>query len=146
LKTYIANPEEVEQKWLLVDANGQVLGRLASQVATILRGKHKPIFSPHMDVGDHVVIINADKIRVTGKKASTKRYYRHTGYPGGLRSDSFEQLMQKAPEQILKKAIWGMMPHNKLGKKMVKKLRVYAGEAHPHEAQKPEKIELKLIK
>jgi len=142
LKTYIANPEEVEQKWLLVDANGQVLGRLASQVATILRGKHKPIFSPHMDVGDHVVIINADKIRVTGKKASTKRYYRHTGYPGGLRSDSFEQLMQKAPEQILKKAIWGMMPHNKLGKKMVKKLRVYAGEAHPHEAQKPEKIEL----
>ncbi|TDI87512.1 MAG: 50S ribosomal protein L13 [Caldithrix sp.] len=146
MKTYIANPEEVEQKWLLVDANGQVLGRLASQVATILRGKHKPIFSPHMDVGDHVVIINADKIRVTGKKASTKRYYRHTGYPGGLRSDSFEQLMQKAPEQILKKAIWGMMPHNKLGKKMVKKLRVYAGEAHPHEAQKPEKIELKLIK
>ncbi|MCH9007292.1 MAG: 50S ribosomal protein L13 [Calditrichaeota bacterium] len=142
MKTYIANPEEVEQKWLLVDANGQVLGRLASQVATILRGKHKPIFSPHMDVGDHVVIINADKIRVTGKKASTKRYYRHTGYPGGLRSDSFEQLMQKAPEQILKKAIWGMMPHNKLGKKMVKKLRVYAGEAHPHEAQKPEKIEL----
>ena len=142
MKTYIANPEEVEQKWLLVDANGQVLGRLASQVATILRGKHKPIFSPHMDVGDHVVIINADRIRVTGKKASTKRYYRHTGYPGGLRSDSFEQLMQKAPEQILKKAIWGMMPHNKLGKKMVKKLRVYAGEAHPHEAQKPEKIEL----
>lgn len=142
MKTYIANPEEVEQKWLLVDANGQVLGRLASQVATILRGKHKPIFSPHMDVGDHVVIINADKIRVTGKKASTKRYYRHTGYPGGLRSDSFEQLMQKAPEQILKKAIWGMMPHNKLGKKMVKKLRIYAGEAHPHEAQKPEKIEL----
>ncbi len=142
MKTYIAKPDEVQAKWLLVDAEGLVLGRLATRVAGILKGKHKAIYSPHMDVGDHVVIINADKIRVTGKKADTKRYYRHTGYPGGLRSDSFEDLMTKAPERILQKAIWGMLPHNKLGRKMYKKLKVYAGTAHPHDPQKPEKIEL----
>lgn len=142
MKTYIANTKEIERKWVLVDANGQILGRLASQVATILRGKNKPIYSPHQDVGDHVVIINADKVRVTGKKAGTKTYYRHTGYPGGLRGETFDDLMQSKPERILEKAIWGMMPHNRLGRKMYKKLKVYAGEAHPHDAQKPEKLEL----
>ncbi|MFQ5649917.1 MAG: 50S ribosomal protein L13 [bacterium] len=142
MKTYIVNPDEVERKWLLVDAQGQILGRVASRVATILRGKHKPTFSPHMDVGDYVVIINAEKIRLTGKKAQMKRYYRHTGYPGGLRSDSFEELIRKAPEKILQRAIWGMLPHNRLGRKMYKKLKVYAGNSHPHAAQSPERLEL----
>lgn len=142
MKTYTPKPPEIERKWYLVDANGKILGRLASQIATILRGKHKPIYSPHMDVGDHVIIINAEKIRVTGKKASNKRYYRHTGYPGGLRFDTYAALMQKHPERILEKAIRGMLPHNKLGRKMYKKLKVYAGEDHPHQAQKPEKIEI----
>lgn len=145
MKTYIAKPDEVEHKWLIVDAEDKVLGRLATQVATILRGKHKPIYSPHMDVGDHVIIINAEKIRVTGKKAATKKYYRHTGYPGGLRSESYEDLIVSDPGKILEKAIWGMMPRNKLGKKMFKKLKIYAGVEHPHTAQQPEKLEIKPI-
>jgi len=118
LETYIPKLNEINQKWLVVDADGQILGRLASEVASILRGKNKPIFTPHMDVGDHVIIINAGKIRVTGKKAKTKKYYRHTGYPGGLRSDSYSDLIKSNPAKILEKAIWGMLPHNKLGKKM----------------------------
>ncbi|MFQ5824493.1 MAG: 50S ribosomal protein L13 [bacterium] len=142
MKTYTPKPSDIERKWFLIDANGEILGRLASQVATILRGKHKPIYSPHMDVGDHIIIINAEKIRVTGKKASNKRYFRYTGYPGGMRFDSFSDLMRKHPERILEKAIWGMLPHNKLGRKMYKKLKVYAGENHPHQAQKPEKIDI----
>lgn len=142
MKTYVPKPDEIEQKWFVVDAKGKVLGRLASQIATILRGKHKPIYSPHVDVGDHVIIINADKIRVTGKKAATKRYYRYTGYPGGLRFDTYSDLIKKYPERILEKAIWGMLPHNKLGRKMYKKLKVYAGDNHPHEAQKPEILEI----
>jgi len=143
LKTYVANPKEIDRKWHLVDAKGKVLGRLASQVATILRGKNKVIYSPHLDAGDHVVIINADKIRLTGKKASSKTYFRHTGYPGGSRFETYSMLLEKAPERILERAIKGMLPHNSLGRQMYKKLRVYAGEAHPHEAQKPDKIELK---
>ncbi len=142
METYIPKLNEINQKWLVVDADGQILGRLASEVATILRGKNKPIFTPHMDVGDHVIIINAGKIRVTGKKAKTKKYYRHTGYPGGLRSDSYSDLIKSNPAKILEKAIWGMLPHNKLGKKIYKKLKIYAGNEHPHEAQKPEKIEI----
>ena len=142
MNTYVPKLDEIDSKWHVVDAEGQVLGRLASRVATILRGKHKPTFTPHMDVGDHVIIINADKVRVTGNKAQTKRYYRHTGYPGGLRSQSFEELLEKAPERILQKAVWGMLPHNKLGRKIFKKLKVYAGATHPHEAQKPQKLEL----
>ena len=142
METYIPKLNEINQKWLIVDANGQVLGRLASEVASILRGKNKPIFTPHMDVGDHVIIINAGKIRVTGKKAKTKKYYRHTGYPGGLRSDNYSDLIKDNPEKILEKAIWGMLPHNKLGRKIYKKLKIYAGSEHPHEAQKPEKIEI----
>ncbi|MCH7754960.1 50S ribosomal protein L13 [candidate division KSB1 bacterium] len=142
MQTYIPKLNEINQKWLVVDADGQILGRLASEVASILRGKNKPIFTPHMDVGDHVIIINAGKIRVTGKKAKTKKYYRHTGYPGGLRSDSYSDLIKSNPAKILEKAIWGMLPHNKLGKKIYKKLKIYAGNEHPHEAQKPEKIEI----
>lgn len=143
LKTYIPKNEDVNRKWLLVDADGRVLGRLASEVANVLRGKHKPIFTPHMDVGDHVIIINAGRIRVTGKKARTKKYFRHTGYPGGGRFDTYEELIQKNPAKILEKAIWGMLPHNKLGRKMYKKLKIYAGSEHPHQAQRPEEFELK---
>ncbi len=142
METYIPKLNEINQKWLVVDADGQILGRFASEVASILRGKNKPIFTPHMDVGDHVININAGKIRVTGKKAKTKKYYRHTGYPGGLRSDSYSDLIKSNPAKILEKAIWGMLPHNKLGKKIYKKLKIYAGNEHPHEAQKPEKIEI----
>jgi large subunit ribosomal protein L13 len=142
LETYIPKLNEINQKWLVVDADGQILGRFASEVASILRGKNKPIFTPHMDVGDNVIIINAGKIRVTGKKAKTKKYYRHTGYPGGLRSDSYSDLIKSNPAKILEKAIWGMLPHNKLGKKIYKKLKIYAGNEHPHEAQQPEKIEI----
>ena len=138
LKTFMAKGEEVNRKWFVVDAEGEVLGRLASNVASVLRGKHKPIYTPHVDTGDHVIIINAEKVRVTGKKAQTKRYYRHTGYPGGLRSDAFADLIQSYPSRILEKAIKGMLPHNKLGRQMFKKLKVYKGEKHPHEAQMPQ--------
>lgn len=143
MRTYVAKPNEVERKWYVVDADGQVLGRLASRVATVLRGKHKPTFTPHVDMGDHVIIINAEKVRVTGRKAQQKRYFRHSGYPGGLRSRTFEQQLQSRPEKVLELAVWGMLPHNRLGRKMFKKLKVYAGDQHPHQAQKPEKLELK---
>lgn len=142
MKTYFAKPNDVERKWFLVDADGMVLGRLASQVATILRGKHKPIYTPHVDTGDHVIIVNAEKVRLTGKKAQQKKYFRHSGYPGGARLESFTDMLSKHPERILEKAVRGMLPHNKLGKKMYKKLKIYAGENHPHQAQKPEKIQL----
>jgi large subunit ribosomal protein L13 len=140
LKTFSPKQSDIKRKWYLVDANNQVLGRLASQVAHILRGKHKTIFAPHVDAGDHVVIINADKIRVTGKKASQKRYTHYTGYPGGLRETSFESLLARHPERILEHAIRGMLPHNRLGRQMIKKLKVYRGEAHPHTSQNPEEL------
>ncbi len=119
-----------------------MLGRLASKVAAVLRGKHKPTYSPHMDVGDHVIIVNADKIRVTGKKAKNKTYFRHSGYPGGVTMQAFADLKKKHPERILEKAIFGMLPHNRLGRKMYKKLKVHAGKEHVHQAQRPEKMEL----
>lgn len=140
MKTFSPKQSDIERKWYLVDANNQVLGRLASQVAHILRGKHKTIFAPHVDTGDHVIIINAEKIRVTGKKASQKHYTRTTGYPGGLRETSFESLLARQPERILEHAIRGMLPHNRLGRKMIKKLKIYTGEAHPHQAQNPEAL------
>lgn len=142
MKTFVAKPHEVEKKWYVVDANGQVLGRLASQVATILRGKHKAIYTPHVDCGDHVIIINAEKVRLTGRKAQSKRYFRYSGYPGGVRLQKFSDLLKEHPERILEKAVWGMLPHNKLGRQMYKKLKVYAGENHPHQAQKPEDLNL----
>lgn len=142
MKTYLANSLTVERKWHLVDANGKTLGRLAARVAMLLRGKHKPTFTPHVDTGDHVVIINADKIRLTGEKFQTKIYHHHTGYPGGIKSISAERLHAKDPTAILTKAIRGMLPKNPLGKQMAKKLKVYAGESHPHDAQRPEPIAL----
>ena len=132
---------EIERQWFVVDARDEILGRLASEIARILRGKHKPWYTPHADMGDHVIVINADKIRVTGRKADQKVYYRHTGYAGGIRSTSYREVMDKHPERILSKAIWGMLPHNPLGRMMFKKLRVYAGDKHPHEAQKPAALE-----
>ncbi|MCQ2790310.1 MAG: 50S ribosomal protein L13 [bacterium] len=137
MKTYSAKPLEVERKWYLIDADGQILGRLATTIADILRGKNKPEFTPNVDTGDFVVVINADKIQVTGKKETDKIYYHHTGFPGGLKSVSFKDLMEKDPTKALEKAVKGMLPHNTLGRQQFNKLNVYAGAEHPHAAQKP---------
>ncbi len=138
MKSYIAKPQEVERKWYVIDADGQTLGRLASEVAAILRGKKKPTYTPHVDTGDYVIVINAEKINVTGKKRKEKIYKRHTGYPGGLREITFEKLQAKNPEEIIRHAVKGMMPKGVLGRQMYKKLKVYAGSEHNHIAQKPE--------
>lgn len=137
MKTPNVRVEDVERDWHVIDASGKVLGRLASEVAQILRGKHKPTYSPHLDAGDHVIVINAGKIRVTGNKAQNKMYYRHSGYPGGLKSISYERLFAKSPERVVRMAIKGMLPHNTLGRNMYRKLRVYDGAEHPHQSQKP---------
>lgn len=144
MKTFTPKREEIKRKWILIDARGKVLGRLASQVASILRGKNKTIFTPHLDTGNEVIIINARDVLVTGKKREQKAYYHHTGYPGGLKSVKFETLFKKEPEKVLTTAIRGMLPHNKLGRAMLKKLRVYAGPKHPHQAQKPEIMEMRI--
>ena len=144
MKTFSPRKQDVERKWYLVDAKNQVLGRLASEVAKILRGKHKAIFAPHVDVGDNVVIINAEKIRVTGKKAQQKRYKRYSGYPGGLKETVYEDVLATYPERILEHAIKGMLPKNRLGRQMFKKVKIYAGEEHPHVAQKPEVLTFNL--
>lgn len=140
LKSYSAIPKDVERKWYVLDAQGRVLGRLASFVAGRLRGKHKPIFTPHADTGDHVVVINASKVVLTGNKWDQKTYYRHSGYPGGIKSRTAKQLLQKRPEDLIIHAVRGMLPKNSLGRKMLKKLKVYPGPTHPHEAQKPEPL------
>lgn len=142
MKTYYAKPQEVERAWVLIDATDQVLGRVAVKAAHILKGKHKPQYTPHVDTGDFVVVINADKIRVTGNKAEDKRYYRHSGYPGGLKSESFNEAMAKHPERVIEHAVKGMLPKNTLGRAMGKKLKVYAGAEHPHMAQKPREIKM----
>ncbi|MEW6749532.1 MAG: 50S ribosomal protein L13 [Candidatus Latescibacterota bacterium] len=141
-KTYTPRAAEIERQWYVVDASDKILGRLASQVAQLLRGKGKPAFTPHADMGDHVIVINAQKVRVTGNKAQQKVYYRHTGYPGGIRSTTYEELMRKHPERIVQKAVWGMLPHNTLGRHIFKKLRVYAGPEHRHAAQQPRALEV----
>lgn len=141
--TYMAKPFEVERKWYVVDCEGQTLGRLASEVASILRGKHKPEFTPHVDTGDFVILINADKIRLTGKKLKNKIYYRHSGYPGGLKETTAAEMLNKKPEKMLELAVKGMLPKNRLGRKIGKKLYVYAGSEHPHQAQQPETWELR---
>ncbi|MER1998664.1 MAG: 50S ribosomal protein L13 [Lysinibacillus sp.] len=141
--TFMAKGHEVERKWLVVDAEGQTLGRLASEVAAILRGKHKPTFTPNVDTGDHVIIINAEKIHLTGKKLSDKIYYRHTQFAGGLKQRTAGEMKEKYPTQMLELAIKGMLPKNSLGRKMFGKLNVYAGSEHPHAAQKPEAYELR---
>ena len=142
MKTLNPKLEEIEKKWHLIDAEGKVLGRLASRIAAILRGKHKPIFTPHMDTGDFVVVINAAKVRLTGKKWKEKVYYHHTRWPGGLRKTTPEKLAARHPERILEIAVKGMLPHNSLGRKMFRKLKVYPGPDHPHAAQGPEALEL----
>ncbi|AZO96512.1 50S ribosomal protein L13 [Iocasia frigidifontis] len=142
MSTFMAKPDQVERKWYLVDASDKTLGRLATKVADILRGKHKPSFTPHIDTGDFVIIINAEKIKLTGKKWDQKKYYRHSGYPGGIKETTYKDLVKKKPELIIEKAVKGMIPHNKLGRQVVKKLKVYAGSEHPHQAQQPEELEL----
>ena len=141
-KTYLEKPADVQRKWHLIDAEGKTLGRLAARVATLLRGKHKPTFTPHVDTGDHVVIINAEKIRLTGNKMETKTYSRHSGYPGGLKTLTAQHIHDRRPTQLLTRAIQGMLPKTPLGKHMAKKLRVYAGTAHPHQAQQPQTLSL----
>ncbi len=141
-KSYMAKPGEVEKKWYVVDASGKTLGRLASRIATILMGKHKPIYTPHVDTGDYVIVVNAEKVALTGKKLDQKKYYRHSGYPGGLKVVTARQMLQKHPERVVYLAVKRMLPKNKLGRKMLKKLKVYAGSEHPHQAQKPEPLDL----
>jgi len=142
MKTSFAKPSEVNRKWYVVDASGMILGRLASRIASVLRGKTKPIYTPHVDTGDYVIVINAEKIRFTGNKLNTKMYYHHSGYPGGIKKESAKDLMKESPERILISAVRGMLPKNKLGRKQIKKLKVYRGPEHPHQAQKPEVLNL----
>ncbi|MBN2332845.1 MAG: 50S ribosomal protein L13 [Deltaproteobacteria bacterium] len=137
MKTFMAKNENVEHAWHVIDAKGKVLGRLATEIADILRGKNKPIYTPHVDTGDFVVVVNAQDIRLTGNKMADKMYHHHTGYPGGIRSISAEKLLDKKPEELIRLAVKGMMPKNRLGRKMFKKLKVYAGKEHPHQAQQP---------
>lgn len=139
-RTVSARPQEVERNWFIVDADGQVLGRLAARVAAVLRGKHKPCYTPHVDCGDHVIVINAAGVRLTGNKARDKMRYWHTGYIGHLRARSYGDLIATEPEEVIRRAVRGMLPHNSLGRKMLKKLKVYAGPEHPHQAQQPEPL------
>jgi large subunit ribosomal protein L13 len=141
-KTYVTKLDDIKREWLLVDAAGESLGRLASKIAAILRGKHKPIFTPGLDTGDFVVVVNAEKITVTGNKLTEKFYYRYSGYPGGLTSISLRDQLARHPERVIEHAVWGMLPHNKLGRAMLKKLKVYAGPEHPHVAQNPSVLKL----
>ena len=143
IKTYSPKPDDIQREWYVVDAKDQTLGRLATQIAQLLRGKHKPIFAPHADVGDYVIVINCEKIRVTGKKLDDKMYYRHSGYPGGLREVSLREQLQRFPDRVIHHAVRGMLPHNRLGRKMIKKLKIYSGETHPHAAQQPKVYEVK---
>lgn len=140
MKTYTAKANEIQREWRVVDADGATLGRLATQVATILRGKHRATFSPHLDTGDPVIVVNASRIRVTGKKLQDKLYVRHSGYPGGFRSETLERLLQRRPEEVIRRAVRGMLPQNRLGEQMIRKLHVYAGAEHPHAAQKPQPL------
>lgn len=142
MRTYVVSQDQITRKWFVVDADGQTLGRLASTIAQILKGKHKPIYSPHLDVGDYVIVVNAERIAVTGRKMDQKIYYRHTGYPGGIRQNNLRDLLARHPTYALKYAVKGMLPKNRLGRKMIRKLKIYAGSEHPHQAQQPETLEL----
>lgn len=137
MKTWTPKTAEIERRWWVVDADGLILGRLASQLATVLRGKHKPAYTPHADVGDYVVVVNAEKVAVTGDRRAQKMYYRHSGYPGGLREMTLDEMLKRHPERVIRLAVRGMLPRNRLGRHMLDKLRVYAGPSHPHEAQAP---------
>ncbi len=142
MKTFSAKPQEVQRSWFVVDGTDKVLGRLAAEIARRLRGKHKPIYTPHVDTGDYIIVVNVDKLRVTGNKAQDKKYYRHTGYPGGIRETNFAKLQQRFPERVLEKAVKGMLPKGPLGYAMLKKLKCYAGDIHPHTAQQPQVLEI----
>lgn len=142
VKTYVTKPDEVKREWFVVDASGKTLGRLATEVARILRGKHKPIYSPMIDVGDYVIVVNAEKVQVTGRKLTQKFYYRHSGYPGGFKQVSLRDMLARHPTRVIEYAVWGMLPKNALGRRMFKKLKVYAGPDHPHQAQNPKPLEL----
>jgi large subunit ribosomal protein L13 len=142
VRTFTEKTADIDRKWFVVDAEGQTLGRLASRIAPILRGKHKPTYTPHLDCGDFVVVINAEKVRVTGRKLDQKFYYRHSGYPGGLKSTSLRDQLDRYPERVLQSAIKGMLPKNRLGRQMIRKLKVYAGASHPHSAQQPKPLDL----
>jgi large subunit ribosomal protein L13 len=142
MKTYQATSQDRERNWYLVDAEGKTLGRLSTQIADVLRGKRKPTYTPHVDVGDFVVVINADKVAVTGNKLEGKRYWRHSGYPGGIRSRTLGELLAQRPEEVIRRAVKGMLPRNRLARQQLRKLKVYAGPEHPHQAQKPETLEI----
>lgn len=141
--SYMAKAEDVKKEWWVIDASNQTLGRLASEIASILRGKRKPIFTPNVDTGDFVVVVNAEKIAVTGNKLADKIYYQHSGYPGGLKYTTLEKLIQEKPEDVIEKAVWGMLPKNSIGRQTIKKLKIYAGPVHPHEAQQPKVLKVK---
>ncbi|WP_027715081.1 50S ribosomal protein L13 [Desulfuromonas sp. TF] len=142
MSTQVAKPSEIKRNWFVVDLEGKVLGRAATEIARVLRGKHKPIYTPSVDAGDFVIVLNADKIKLTGNKMADKVYYHHTGYPGGIRSISAEKLLAKKPDELIKKAVRGMLPKNKLGRQMIKKLKIYSGADHPHAAQLPKELAL----
>lgn len=142
MKTYVATPATRERNWLVVDATGKTLGRLATEIANVLRGKRKPEYTPHCDVGDFVIVVNAEKVTVTGNKRQEKRYYRHSGFPGGLRSRTFEEMISRRPEEVLRLAVKGMLPRNRLGRQQLRKLKIYAGPDHPHQAQQPALLEV----
>ena len=143
MKSYMARPLEVERKWYVVDAEGKHLGRLATEIVRVLRGKNKPQYTPHVDVGDFVVVVNADRVAVTGRKAQQRVYRRHSGYPGGMKETSYEQMLARKPTEVLRKAVYGMMPKSRLARKQFKKLKIYAGPEHPHSAQDPQTLEVK---
>lgn len=143
MTTFMASPKNIERKWYVIDATDKTLGRLATEVATLLRGKHKPTYTPHVDTGDHVIVINAEKVRLTGRKLTQKQYTYHTGYPGGLKQVDYQTLLKTKPERAIEAAVKGMIPHNRLGNQMFKKLKVYRGSEHPHQAQTPEVWELR---
>ncbi len=142
MRTYNARPETVRRDWYVVDATGKTLGRLASEIARRLRGKHKPVYTPHVDTGDYIIVVNAEKVRVTGRKMTDKVYHWHTGYPGGIKSITLEKLLQKHPERVIERAVRGMLPRNPLGRAMFRKLKVYAGPEHPHQAQQPKPLDI----
>lgn len=142
MRTFTAKEAEIKRDWYVVDAQGQTLGRLASQIAPILKGKHKPIYTPHLDCGDFVIVVNAEKVRVTGRKLDQQFYYHHSGYPGGLAIISLRDQLDRHPKRVLEAAVMGMLPKNRLGRRMIKKLKVYAGDSHPHQAQQPKPLEL----
>lgn len=142
MKTYVTKPDDIEREWWIVDAQGKTLGRVASEVAKVLRGKHKPYYTPNLDCGDFVIVVNADKVEVTGNKLDEKLYYRHSGYPGGIRNLTLREMLQKHPRRAMRQAVWGMLPHNRLGRRMIKKLKVYAEGTHKHEAQQPQPLEI----